>query len=70
MLLLVLVYILACILCAWIAVEKGRSGFAWALVAFIFSPIIGLIGLAAVPEKTKDDRKRSSQSLGFYGMKY
>ena len=34
-----------------VAEEKGRSGVAWGCAALLFTPVIALIALAAVPDK-------------------
>lgn len=44
-------HVLLCILCAWAAGEKNRSALAWFLISLVFSPVIGLLGLIAVPVK-------------------
>ena len=49
---LLLTWLLAFVgLVAHVAAEKGRSGIAWGLAAAVFSPVVALIALAAVPDR-------------------
>jgi len=48
---LLLYFITACSLVPWVAQQKGRSGFAWMLIALFWTPLFALIALAAVPDK-------------------
>lgn len=48
--LLFLVAVASGIFCAFIASEKGRSGFAWFLLGMLF-PIIALLAVIGVPSK-------------------
>jgi hypothetical protein len=36
---------------AWVAWEKGREPVSWFILAFFFSPLVGLIALSAVPAR-------------------
>lgn len=69
-----LVYLLLCFLCSWVAGEKNRSAVAWFFISLIFSPLVGFIALIAVPSKSSEqvvtERKQPSRSIGFYGMNY
>lgn len=47
-----LLYLALCGLCGYIATQKRRNFIAWAGVSLIFTPIIGLIALAAIPAQT------------------
>jgi len=38
-----------------VAQQKGRSGFGWMLIALLWSPLIALIALAALPDKPVDE---------------
>ena len=40
-------------LAAWLATQKGRSGFAWFLLSFLLSPLFGIIGVAIAPSLKK-----------------
>jgi hypothetical protein len=47
---LVAIYLLASVtLVPFVASTKGRSGFAWMLIALLMSPLLALIALVAVP---------------------
>jgi hypothetical protein len=49
---LLLTWLLAFVaLVAHVASEKGRSGVAWRFAAVVFSPLVALLALAAVPDK-------------------
>jgi hypothetical protein len=39
----------------WVAKQKGRSPGAWVCIALACSPPVALIGLAAVPERRRED---------------
>jgi len=52
---LLLIWLMAFVaLVAHVASEKGRSGVAWGFAAIVFSPVIALIALAAVPNKPEE----------------
>jgi hypothetical protein len=38
----------------YVAAQKGRSGFGWALIALFLTPLLALLALAAVPELEED----------------
>lgn len=39
----------------FVATEKNRSGFGWAILALLFSPLLVLIALAALPVERGDE---------------
>ena len=39
-----------------VAHYKGRSGLAWTLTALLYSPLLALIALAAVPDIEPEDK--------------
>lgn len=41
-----------CALVAWLASQKGRSGLGWFFLSFFLSPLIGLLGVIAVPDRS------------------
>jgi hypothetical protein len=48
-----LIYLMAsAVLVPFVAREKDRSGFGWMLSALLFSPLLALIALAALPPGT------------------
>jgi hypothetical protein len=48
-----LLYVLAAVgLVPFVASEKDRSAVGWALLALLFSPLLALVALAAVPSGT------------------
>jgi hypothetical protein len=49
--------ITAASLVPWTARQKGRSGLAWMLIALLFSPLLALIALAAVPVRPEEREK-------------
>ncbi len=44
------IWIGAAILAGWVAVQNNRSGAGWFFNALIFSPIVALLALAAIPQ--------------------
>lgn len=40
----------------YVAAQKGRSGFGWALIALFLTPLLTLLALAAVPELEEQDQ--------------
>jgi len=47
------IYLLASIgLVPFVAIEKDRSGIGWAIASLLFSPLLALIALVAVPPGT------------------
>jgi hypothetical protein len=56
--------ITAAALVPWTAQQKGRSGFAWMLIALVWTPLFALIALAAVPVKSEDQPEPYAQRLG------
>ena len=47
------IYLLASIgLVPFVAMEKNRSGIGWAITSLLFSPLLALIALVAVPPGT------------------
>ena len=50
-------WLAGCILTAAVASAKGRNGFLWAMGAlFLFSPLLALIALAALPIKPRETK--------------
>src|SRR4029077_5849981 len=54
---------------AWGAWEKGREPVSWFMLAFFFSPLVGLIALSAVPARhlarTRAERSRVAAERPF-----
>ena len=46
---LVLLWICASVLAGYVAGEKHRSGLKWVLLSLLFSPLVALLALAALP---------------------
>lgn len=46
---IVVVWILASFLCAFVAGQKGRSAAGWWFLSMLFSPLLVLLALCAVP---------------------
>jgi hypothetical protein len=46
---ILLLWIVGTMLAGYVASQKGRSVVVWALVALLFSPLLGLIAVAALP---------------------
>jgi hypothetical protein len=44
-----LVWVIGSIFVGWVARQKNRSGFGWFINGLIFSPLLAMIALAAVP---------------------
>lgn len=42
----------AVFLVPYVAIEKGRPGILWAISALVFSPLLALVALAALPRGT------------------
>ena len=40
---------------AYVAIEKGRSGIAWLVVAFVLSPLFAVLCPAALPSVIDDE---------------
>ena len=54
-----LVWVIGSIFVGWVARQKNRSGFGWFINGLIFSPLLAMIALAAVPAREPrkaDDR--------------
>lgn len=47
---------------AIVADEKGRSGFGFFLMAFVFSPIIGVLFLIASPDRAREKREAEARA--------
>jgi hypothetical protein len=43
--LLLLVYVIACTIVAWIAHSQGRSPVAWFAISLLLSPLLGFVGV-------------------------
>lgn len=56
--LLVICWILASFLCAFVAGQKGRSAVAWWFLSLVFTPVLVLIALCAVPNVQRRDTKK------------
>lgn len=37
-----------------VAQQRGRSGFGWMLIAMLWSPLLAMIDLAALPDKPRE----------------
>lgn len=53
------------ILVPYVASEKGRSNFGWALTALIVTPLLALIALAAVPDLEEEDQPDNAEGPEF-----
>jgi hypothetical protein len=51
-------WVLASAMIAYVAIEKGRSGPAWFLVALVLSPLFAVLCLAALPSVIDDENWR------------
>jgi len=49
----------------WTAKQRGRSGFAWMLIALFFSPLLALLALNAVPELEEEDEPEAHETPEF-----
>jgi uncharacterized membrane protein HdeD (DUF308 family) len=58
-------WVLASAVVAYVAIEKGRSGIGWLLVALVLSPLFAVLCLAALPsvdgEEDWPNRSRDSE---------
>lgn len=55
-------YVLASLaLVPYVASEKGRSSFGWALTALFVTPLLALLALAAVPELEEAEQPEDSE---------
>ena len=48
-------WVLASAVVAYVAIEKGRSGIAWLVVALVLSPLFAVLCLAALPSVIDDE---------------
>jgi biotin transporter BioY len=62
---LILMWIGASFLVAYVAHEKQRSFFVWLIIGLLFSPLLGLLALAALPVAT---RVPTPSESGFGGL--
>jgi len=53
---------------AWVAWEKGRDPASWFLIAFLFSPLVALVALGAVPARHLA-RPRASRPVSLAGRR-
>ena len=54
--LLLISFLISVTLVPFVAAGKGRSAFGWALLSLLFSPIVTLIALAALPPMRRESR--------------
>lgn len=57
----ILAWVLFTFLAATVAVARGRSGILWAMIALVASPLIALIALFALNDKTQDRHAREQE---------
>lgn len=53
---LIVVYVAGALLCGFVADDKGRSIVGWVITAFLCSPLLALLALAAIPSRAKSAR--------------
>ncbi len=53
------------VLVPYVASEKGRSSFGWALTALFLTPLLALLALAAVPDLEEEDQPDDSEVAEF-----
>ena len=59
-------YVLASlVLVPYVASEKGRSSFGWALTALFLTPLLALLALAAVPDLEDEDQPDDAEAPEF-----
>lgn len=49
----------------YVASQKGRSSFGWALTALLLTPLLALLALAAVPDLEEDDQPDDAEVAEF-----
>lgn len=59
-LILIIGWLLGSMFTGWVAGAKGRSSFWWSVAALIFSPLLALIGLAALPRLQEEEQEEDT----------